>query len=111
MRLRDRLEAGLPARAADGDLRRRARLPNTIFFALPGIKAETAQIAFDLAGVALSAGSACSSGKVAPSHVLAAMGDPGADPAALRVSLGCATTDDIEARRLECSAALGRHAA
>src|SRR5690606_34937464 len=46
------------------------RLANTSFFAIPGMKAETAQIAFDLAGVALSAGSACSSGKVGPSHVL-----------------------------------------
>jgi cysteine desulfurase len=43
-------------------------------FSLAQIKAETAQIAFDLAGIALSAGSACSSGKVGPSHVLAAMG-------------------------------------
>ena len=50
------------------------RLANTTFFAIPGMKAETAQIAFDLAGVALSAGSACSSGKVGPSHVLKAMG-------------------------------------
>src|SRR5690606_18411762 len=50
------------------------RLPNTILFAIPGIKAETAQIAFDLAGVALSTGSACSSGRIGDSHVLAAMG-------------------------------------
>src|SRR5438445_8358132 len=50
-----------------------SRLANTTFFAIPGIKAETAQIAFDLVGVALSAGSACSSGKVGPSHVLKAM--------------------------------------
>jgi cysteine desulfurase len=68
-----------------------ARLPNTTLFALPGIKAETAQIAFDLAGVAVSAGSACSSGKVGPSHVLKAMGY--ADSAGLRVSIGHSTTD------------------
>lgn len=72
------------------------RLPNTTFFAIPGIKAETAQIAFDLAGVALSAGSACSSGKVGPSHVLKAMGF-GDDTSALRVSIGHSTSDaDIE---------------
>ncbi|GGA55703.1 cysteine desulfurase [Nitratireductor aestuarii] len=72
------------------------RLPNTVFFSMPGVKAETAQIAFDLAGVALSAGSACSSGKVGPSHVLKAMGH--ADQAgALRISIGSGTTDnDIE---------------
>lgn len=69
------------------------RLPNTSFFAIPGMKAETAQIAFDLAGVALSAGSACSSGKVGPSHVLKAMG-VGAEQGALRVSIGPATTDE-----------------
>ena len=51
-----------------------ARLPNTTLFAVPGMKAETAVIAFDLEGVAVSSGAACSSGKVAPSHVLAAMG-------------------------------------
>lgn len=72
------------------------RLANTTFFAIPGIKAETAQIAFDLAGVALSAGSACSSGKVGPSHVLKAMGY-GDSLGALRVSIGQATSaGDIE---------------
>lgn len=72
------------------------RLANTTFFAIPGIKAETAQIAFDLAGVALSAGSACSSGKVGPSHVLKAMGY-GDSLGALRVSIGHATSaGDIE---------------
>lgn len=63
------------------------RLPNTLFFAVPGMKAETMQIAFDLAGVSLSAGSACSSGKVGPSHVLEAMGF-GNLAGALRVSIG-----------------------
>lgn len=72
------------------------RLANTSFFALPGIKAETAQIAFDLAGIALSAGSACSSGRVGPSHVLKAMGHDRPE-GALRVSLGHSTTAaDIE---------------
>jgi cysteine desulfurase len=53
-----------------------ARLANTTLFADPGISAETAVIAFDLEGIALSAGSACSSGKVTASHVLEAMGEP-----------------------------------
>ena len=50
------------------------RLPNTTLFTVPGLKAETAVIGFDLEGVAVSSGSACSSGKVQPSHVLSAMG-------------------------------------
>jgi cysteine desulfurase len=68
------------------------RLPNTSFFTIPGLKAETAQIAFDLAGVALSAGSACSSGKLGASHVLEAMGLRNLG-GALRVSIGHETTD------------------
>jgi cysteine desulfurase len=52
------------------------RLPNTTLFAEPAISAETAVIAFDLEGIAVSAGSACSSGKVTASHVLDAMGEP-----------------------------------
>src|SRR5690606_20790266 len=70
------------------------RLPNTTLFALRGMKAETAVIAFDLNGVAVSSGSACSSGKVAPSHVLAAMGvEPALAGAAIRVSLGSETAE------------------
>jgi cysteine desulfurase len=65
------------------------RVPNTSCFALPGVSAETLVIALDLAGIAVSSGSACSSGKVAPSHVLAAMGvAPALAKGALRVSLG-----------------------
>ena len=84
------------------------RLPNTVFFGLPGMKAETAQIAFDLAGIALSAGSACSSGKVGPSHVLRAMGY-GENAGALRVSIGIATTDrEVEAFREALAAIVAR---
>lgn len=92
--LRDRIEAGLRARApeirimgADAD-----RLSNTLSVALPGVAAETQVMALDLAGVAVSAGSACSSGKVRRSHVLDAMapGDPVAGEA-IRISLGWAT--------------------
>jgi cysteine desulfurase len=65
------------------------RLPNTHCFAVPGIEAATLMIALDLAGVAVSSGSACSSGKVTPSHVLAAMGvDPDLARGAIRLSLG-----------------------
>jgi cysteine desulfurase len=95
-RLRDRLEARLaavtPAVVIFGA--ETERLPNTTLFALPGIKAETAVIALDLEGVAVSSGAACSSGKVQPSHVLAAMGVPERlARAAIRVSLGPTTTE------------------
>jgi cysteine desulfurase len=98
--LRDRLEAGLGAASPEVVIfgRQAPRLPNTTLFAVPGMKAETAVIAFDLEGVAVSSGAACSSGKVQPSHVLAAMGVPSQlARAAVRVSLGPATTEsDID---------------
>lgn len=74
------------------------RLPNTSYFSAPGVKAETAVISFDLNGVAVSSGSACSSGKVTQSHVLTAMAaDPALAAGALRVSLGWTTTEpDID---------------
>jgi cysteine desulfurase len=69
------------------------RLPNTTLFTVPGLKAETAVIAFDLAGIAVSSGSACSSGKVQPSHVLEAMGfSPEIAQGAVRLSLGWSTS-------------------
>jgi len=69
-----------------------ARLANTSCFALPGLSAETQVMALDLAGVAVGSGSACSSGKVAPSHVLRAMGARDAEAAsAIRVSFGWAS--------------------
>jgi cysteine desulfurase len=89
--LRGRLEAGLRAAAADTVIFGEAapRVANTVLFAVPGIKAETALIALDLAGVAASSGAACSSGKIAPSHVLQAMGTAQAlIRGAIRVSLG-----------------------
>jgi cysteine desulfurase len=70
------------------------RLPQTLCIALDGIPAETLVIALDLAGVAVSSGSACSSGKVAPSHVLAAMGVPAQiAKSAIRLSLGWESQD------------------
>jgi cysteine desulfurase len=98
--LRDRLEAGLKAIRPDTVIFGAAadRLPNTTAFAAPGMKAETAVIAFDLEGIAVSSGAACSSGKVQPSHVLAAMGVlPELVRGGVRVSLGWTTTEsDIE---------------
>jgi cysteine desulfurase len=74
------------------------RLPNTTLFTVPGLRAETAVIGFDLAGVAVSSGSACSSGKVQPSHVLEAMGvGPELAKGAVRISLGWSTSEaDID---------------
>ncbi|TKW75898.1 MAG: aminotransferase class V-fold PLP-dependent enzyme, partial [Bradyrhizobium icense] len=74
------------------------RLPNTVLFAIPELRAETAVIGFDLAGIAVSSGSACSSGKVQPSHVVEAMGyGPELARGAVRLSLGWSTTSaDIE---------------
>jgi cysteine desulfurase len=98
--LRDALEAGLKAVAPQAVIfgQDADRLPNTTLFAAPGMKAETAVIAFDLEGIAVSSGAACSSGKVQPSHVLAAMGvSPALTRGAVRVSLGWATTEtDVE---------------
>ena len=74
------------------------RLPNTLAFSVPGVRAETLLIALDLAGVAASSGSACSSGKVAASHVLAAMGvAPELAQGAIRLSLGWSTmTEEVK---------------
>jgi cysteine desulfurase len=94
--LRDHLEEGLEGAVILGA--KAERLPNTTCFAMPGLSAETLLMALDLAGFAVSSGSACSSGKVAKSHVLAAMGiAPDLVNAAIRVSLGWTTTArDIE---------------
>ncbi|MEO9339098.1 cysteine desulfurase family protein [Mesorhizobium sp. SB112] len=107
--LRDMIENTIFSVVPDAEIfgKGAERLANTSFFAIPGVKAETAQIAFDLAGVALSAGSACSSGKVGPSHVLKAMGFA-ENTGALRVSIGAATTKeeiDLFAAALEKLAA------
>jgi len=95
-RLRRTLEAGLKSISPDVIIfgAEAERLPNTTLFTVPGMKAETAVIAFDLDGVAVSSGAACSSGKVTPSHVLAAMGvSPPLARGAVRVSLGRTTTE------------------
>lgn len=74
-----------------------ARLPNTACLVMPGVAAETQVMALDLAGVAVSAGAACASGKVRASHVLAAMGQGARAAEAIRVSLGWNTrAEDVE---------------
>jgi cysteine desulfurase len=99
-RLRQRLETGLRATTPDVIIfgEKAERLPNTTAYTHPGLRAETAVIAFDLAGVAVSSGAACSSGRVQPSQVLAAMGiQPALARGAIRVSTGPTTKDaDIE---------------
>jgi cysteine desulfurase len=102
--LRDRLEAGIRAIAPDAVILSAGspRLPNTTCFAAAGIAAETAVIAFDLEGVAVSAGSACSSGKVGPSQALAAMQVlPQLARGAVRASLGWNSTEADVDRFLE----------
>lgn len=100
--LRDAIEAGIRALAPEariaGDTA--PRLPNTSLLILPGAAAETQVIALDLAGVRVSAGAACSSGKVARSHVLAAMGFGEDAACGIRVSLPWNAPDDAPERFL-----------
>ena len=87
---RDRLEATLQGLAPVQIFGAEApRLPNTACVTMPGVGSETQIMALDLAGVAVSSGSACSSGKVRRSHVLDAMGvEPSLAAGAIRVSFG-----------------------
>jgi cysteine desulfurase len=98
--LRDDLEARLAATAPELKIfgRGAERLVNTSCFALPGLASETQVMALDLAGVAVSAGAACSSGKVQPSHVLRAMAASEDEAgSAIRVSLGWGSSErDID---------------
>lgn len=94
--LRDQLEAEVRRIAPDAVTfgEAAARLPNTSAFAVPGIRAETLVMWLDLAGIAVSSGSACSSGKVRRSHVLEAMGVPSAlAEGVIRISLGWNSTE------------------
>lgn len=98
--LRDQFEAALIAATPNTVIfgRNAERLPNTSLFTVPGLKAETAIISFDINGIAVSSGSACSSGRVQASAVLTAMGvQPDLARGAVRVSLGWETTErDVE---------------
>jgi len=88
------------------------RLANTVCFTWPGASAETLLIKLDLGGVAMSAGAACSSGKVGPSHVLSAMGLPeDVSRSALRLSFGISTDDRAFERFLSVLAAIANRMA
>jgi cysteine desulfurase len=102
--LRDELQAGLLEIAPEAAIfgKEAARVGNSLAFALPGLAAETLVAAFDVEGVALSSGSACSSGKVTPSPVLASMGvSPEFARSALRISLGWRTDKEEVVRFLQ----------
>ncbi|MDN0000099.1 cysteine desulfurase family protein, partial [Bartonella henselae] len=96
--LRHKLEDGIQKICHDVEIfgKKVQRLPNTTYFTVRNIKAETLQISFDLAGFSVSAGSACSSGKVKQSRVLEAMGYD-VPNGAIRISTGrCTTSKDID---------------
>jgi cysteine desulfurase len=107
-RLRDAIEAAIAALAPEARFpgATAPRLPNTSAITLPGVPAETQVIALDLAGVRVSAGAACSSGKVAQSHVLAAMGLGGDAGCTIRVSLPWNAPDDAAERFVTAWAAM-----
>ena len=112
--LRDRLEAAIlsavPRTIVNGA--GSPRVPNTTNIAFEGVEAESLLIGLDLEGIAVSTGSACSSGTLEPSHVLRAMGLPhGRVQSSIRFSLGASTTDEEIDRVIECSTAGGRAAA
>ncbi len=93
--MRDRMQMAAEASGAVIWGRDAARLPGTLSLSASGFKSPTQLMAMDLAGVAISSGSACSSGKTKPSHVLAAMGaDEALASSGIRVSLGWNSTDD-----------------
>ena len=93
--LRDRIEETAIAAGAVVWGGQEERLPGTLYLSAPGFVSQTQLMAMDLAGIAISSGSACSSGKTKPSHVLAAMGASDEHATCgIRVSLGWASTDD-----------------
>lgn len=111
--LRGTLEAGILSLAPDAVIfgAGAGRLGNVVDFAAPGLRASVAMMGLDLLGVSVSSGSACSSGKVAASHVLAAMGvSPDLAECALRISLGWSSTpEDVTAFLSGFADVLGRH--
>jgi cysteine desulfurase len=112
--MRDAMEARLLAAAPGARVygKDAPRLPNTMQISMPGVSSETQVIALDLDGVAVSAGSACSSGRVEPARVLTAMGvDETEAASAIRISLGWTTTDDDIDRLVASWGALYRRAA
>lgn len=104
--LRGELERGLSAQGACIFAAAAERLPNTVYFSLPGLDGETLVAKLDRAGFAVASGAACSAANPAPSHVLLAMGvEPGLARGAVRVSLGPETTSAEIAGFLQALAA------
>lgn len=104
LRLRVRIESRLRDRFELVEIHGQgaSRLPNTVNFSLPGVPGESLAIALDVAGFAVSTGSACAAGSVKPSHVIRAMGYPEDEArGAVRISLGWSTTQDDVDRFLE----------
>ncbi|OFX02929.1 MAG: hypothetical protein A3E78_04350 [Alphaproteobacteria bacterium RIFCSPHIGHO2_12_FULL_63_12] len=99
--MRDQMQQAAEAEGAHIWGKSEARLPGTLSMSAPGFSSQTQLMAMDLAGIAISSGSACSSGKTRPSHVLTAMGaDDGLASCGIRVSLGWNSTDaDVDAFR------------
>ncbi|MDF2367467.1 cysteine desulfurase family protein [Sneathiella sp.] len=109
--LRDSMEARLLEISPESHIygRNAPRLPNTTTISMPGVASELQVMSLDLDGIAVSAGSACSSGKVKASHVLTAMGASAEEAgAAIRISLGWSTTPDDIDRLVESWARLYR---
>lgn len=108
-RLRDRLQTAILSRVPDAMVHGRdanARAPHILNVSIPGTDSESMLMALDLRGVACSAGSACQSGSVSPSHVLSAIGvTPDLASAAIRMSLGALSTDAAIDRAAEVFAA------
>lgn len=95
--LRDRLEAAIVAAVPDAVVNGKGaeRAPHVLNVSVPGTDSESLLMALDLQGIAVSGGSACSSGSISPSHVLVAIGlKPDLASAAIRMSLGALTTDE-----------------
>ncbi len=109
--MRDRFEAAVGAYAVVHG-KRAPRLANTSCLSMPGVAAETQVMAFDLANISVGAGSACSSGKITTSHVLAAMGvAPSLADEAIRVSFGWASRQEDIDRLIDAWTTLHRRSA
>ena len=107
--LREKLEAGILAKIPDAVIHGRGaeRAPHIMNVSVPGTDSESLLMALDLRGIAASGGSACQSGSIDPSHVLAALGvRPDLASAAIRMSLGVLTTDQSIDRVIEVFPAL-----
>lgn len=112
--MRDQLEAMILAKVPDAVIHGRnapARAPHIINISIPGTDSESMLMALDLRGIGCSAGSACQSGSITPSHVLTAIGvEPDLANAAIRMSLGCLTTDACVERIADVFPALANKA-